>query len=247
MLIAINNGSNNYGNKMTILETPKNLLEKTLACLVVDRSGSMQGAPLKELNAGLRSFLDEIGSDSTLAQSLEVAIVAFDDTVDVLHTPALAEDIHFTDIEAGGSTKIVNAIAQGIAIVEDRKAYYKATSQPYKLPWIIVITDGAPDSDQDVNGLAHEIEQLTKASKFMLLTIGVQGADMAVLNTLAGYKKGAGGVYSKVTPVMLSGTKFTEFFEWLSASMSAVVHSGDGQPVTMVSPVDSGWGTFPTM
>jgi uncharacterized protein YegL len=232
---------------MALLETPKNLLEKTLACLVVDRSGSMEGAPLRELNAGLRSFLTEIEGDSTLAQSLEVAIVAFDDTVEVLHGPALAEDIRLPEIAAGGTTKIVNAITQAIAIVEERKAYYKATSQPYKLPWIIVITDGAPDSDQDVAGMSHEIEQLTKASKFMLLTIGVQGADMAVLNTLAGYKKGAGGVYSKVTPVMLTGTKFTEFFEWLSASMSAVVNSGDGQPVQLASPVDSGWGTFPTL
>ncbi len=232
---------------MAILETPKNLLEKTLACLVVDRSGSMKGAPLQELNTGLRSFLNEIQNDSTLAQSLEVAIVAFDDEIEVLQQPALADDIEFADIVAGGTTKIVDAIREGITLVEERKAYYKSTSQPYKLPWIIVITDGAPDSDQNVNSLALEIEQLTKASKFMLMTIGVQGADMAVLNTLAGYKKVAPNQYAKVTPVMLSGTKFTEFFEWLSASMSAVVQSSDGQPVTLVSPVESGWGTFPTL
>lgn len=229
---------------MAILETPKSLNEKTLACLVVDRSGSMDGQPIRELNAGIKSFLDEIIDDPTLSSNLEIAIVEFDDRVNVLHSPALAEDIQFSDLVTGGTTAMVDAIRKAITVVEDRKAYYKATSQPYKMPWIILITDGAPDSGQDINGLASEIEQLTKAQKFMLMTIGVKGADMAVLNTLAGYKK-IGSQFVKVSPVMLSGTKFNEFFEWLSASMSAVVNSGDGQPVTLQSP--DGWGTFPTM
>lgn len=229
---------------MAILETPKNLNEKTLACLVVDRSGSMDGPPIRELNQGIKSFLNDIENDGTLSSNLEVAIVEFDDRVNVLHSPALAEDIQFTDIVTGGTTAMVDAIRKAITVVEDRKAYYKATSQPYKLPWIILITDGVPDGGQDINGLASEIEQLTKAQKFMLMTIGVKGADMAVLNTLAGYKK-IGSQFVKVSPVMLSGTKFNEFFEWLSASMSAVVNNADGQPVTLQSP--DGWGTFPTM
>ena len=224
---------------MSMIETPRNLCEKTLACLVLDRSGSMNGVPINELNAGIKEFLVEIDGDSTLHNGLEVALVVFDDEVVVAQAPALVSDIKFDDIKTGGTTAMVDAVRKAIQVVEDRKTYYKHNNISYKRPWIILITDGAPDSDQDVAGLASEIEKATKAKKFMFIPIGVQNADMAVLNTIAGYSEGL-----KVSPVMLKGTKFKDFFEWLSISMGAIVNTPNGADVKLESP--SGWGTFPT-
>lgn len=228
---------------MALIEQPKNLSEKTLACLVLDKSGSMDGTPIEELNNGIISFLSEIQNDSLLSGRLEVCMIEFDDEVNVTHQPSLAEDIDFKKIEVGGTTAMVDAVREAIKVVEDRKAFYKSTSTAYKLPWIILLTDGAPDKNQDVQGLANEIEQLTKGQKFMFLPIGVAGADMDVLNQISGYKK-IDGNFIKQPALGLSGTKFVDFFEWLSASMSAIATAGEGTPITAPSPND--WLVFPT-
>lgn len=227
----------------SLIEQPKNLSEKTLACLVLDKSGSMNGSPIDELNNGIISFLSEIESDPLLSGRLEVCMIEFDDEVNVTHQPSLAEDIHFNNIEVGGTTAMVDAVRVAIKLVEERKEFYKFTNTAYKLPWIILLTDGAPDKDQDVSGLANEIEQLTKGQKFMFLPIGVGGADMNVLNQIAGYKK-IDGHFIKQPALGLSGTKFVDFFEWLSASMSAIATAGQGAPITVPSPND--WLVFPT-
>ena len=228
-----------------MIESPQNLSEKTLACLILDKSGSMEGEPIDELNAGIKEFLREIESDATLNSGLEIAMVVFDNKVEVLQAPALVDDIVFDDIETGGTTAMVDAVRTAKEIVEGRKAFYKNNHISHNRPLMILITDGAPDRGQDVDGLALEIEKATKAGKFMFIPIGVTGADMAVLNRIAGYRAEK-KEFIKISPVMLNGTRFKSFFEWLSASMSAVVASGDGEPVHLVSPEKSGWGTFPT-
>jgi hypothetical protein len=45
--------------------------------LLLDISGSMQGAPIAQLNAGLTVYHDELAADSLAAKRVEVAIVTF--------------------------------------------------------------------------------------------------------------------------------------------------------------------------
>ena len=45
--------------------------------LLLDTSGSMNGKPIAELNAGLRVFQEELNSDSMASQRVEVAIMTF--------------------------------------------------------------------------------------------------------------------------------------------------------------------------
>ena len=54
--------------------------EPRCACvLLLDTSGSMQGAPLAQLNLGLRSFKDELLADSLAAKRVEIAVLSFGD------------------------------------------------------------------------------------------------------------------------------------------------------------------------
>jgi uncharacterized protein YegL len=39
--------------------------------------------------------------------------------------------------------------------------------------WIILITDGAPDSGQDIHGLAREIHDGVNSKAFVFLAVGV--------------------------------------------------------------------------
>jgi uncharacterized protein YegL len=55
-------------------ENPEN---RCAVLLLLDNSGSMQGRPIAELNAGLQVFRDELFADSLAAKRVEVAIVTF--------------------------------------------------------------------------------------------------------------------------------------------------------------------------
>lgn len=216
--------------------TPENYEEKTLCCLVLDRSGSMGGEPIRQLNQGLVSFYDDIESDIKLSNGLEVAIISFDDQIDVVQAPDLIHNFQMPTLTAGGRTSLNTAVREAIQLVEERKDYYKQSSQSYKRPWIILITDGAP-TDGDVTDLANQIETDTKDKRYVFLPIGVDGADMSVLARIAGYSKN-GEQWTQMTPLPMKSANFSEFFKWLSASMDIINSSSEGDQVNLPDPSD---------
>lgn len=221
------------------LETPKNYDQKTICCLVLDVSGSMGGSPIDQLNQGLQQFHDEIKQDTATANRVEIAIVAFSDTVEIVQQAALVDYFTPPVLQTKGTTALVDGVREGISLVHSRKQFYKNTGQSYNRPWIILITDGEPDGGQDVKGLAQEIANGMAQKDFFFLPIGVKGADMAMLDSIAGSYTDASGTH-KVVPLPLDSAKFSEFFKWLSASMQ--IASGDkntqGGGVNLTSPFD---------
>jgi|ERR1044072_142427 uncharacterized protein YegL len=216
------------------VESPENYEQKSICCFVVDVSGSMAGDPIDELNKGLQEFHRDIADNSMTANRLEVAVVEFSDSVNTVVQPALADSFTMPVLTTKGSTKLVEGVREAISLVESRKNWYRDSGQQYLRPWIILITDGAPDSDQDVNGLAREINEKTGddkkvGKKFVFLAIGVQGANMSVLKQISSPDK---------PPMVLQELKFSEFFKWVSASMSVVASSKDGDSVNLPSPAD---------
>jgi uncharacterized protein YegL len=208
-------------------ESPQNYEQKSICCFVVDVSGSMANEPIRELNQGLHVFYDDIANNPVTANRLEVAVVEFSDTVDTRVQPSLVDSFQMPDLTTKGTTKLVDGMREAINLVESRKNWYKQTGQPYLRPWIILITDGAPDTDQDVGGLAQEIQNGVDGKKFVFLAIGVRGANMDVLRRLSS---------PDMPPAALQGLKFSEFFKWVSASMSVVASSKDGDKVNLPSP-----------
>jgi uncharacterized protein YegL len=122
---------------------------------------------------------------------------------------------------------MVDGMREAISLIESRKAWYRQTGQPHLRPWIILITDGEPDPDQDVNGLAQEIRNGVNGKKFVFLAIGVQGANMEVLRRISS---------PDMPPAALQGLKFSEFFKWVSASMAVVASSKEGDKVNFPDP-----------
>ena len=208
-------------------ESPKNYEAKTICCFVLDTSGSMGGDPIKELNKGLKEFHEEIRNDETTAQRLEVAIITFNSVIQIVQEPALIEDFNAPNLSVSGSTKLVDGVREAITLVETRKQWYKQTGQQYLRPWIILITDGAPDPGQDIQGLAQEISDSVNNKSFVFFAVGVEGADMKVLQTISA---------PPFTPCMMQGLKFSEFFQWMSASMAAVSSSAEGDKVDLPNP-----------
>lgn len=215
-------------------EAAENYEQKCLCVLVLDVSGSMSGEPIQELNKGLQDFYQEIDKDNTTRQRLEVSLITFSHIVNTVQEPALVENFTMPTLSASGSTAMVTAVNHAIDKVAARKQWYKDTNQAYYRPWIILMTDGEPDSDQDVAGLAQRIKQDVAAKKYAFLPIGVEGAKMSILKQIE----------SGIPAMKLQGTKFSSFFKWLSASMGTVVSAEEGQQVDLSAGADDWMSAF---
>ena len=203
-------------------ESVQNYAQKCCVALVLDTSGSMaEGQRITQLVEGVQSFIDEIRQDTAnLGQKLEIGIITFNSSVERVSEPKLADFIDLPSFTVTGTTKLVDGVREGISMVKQRKEWYKSTGQKYYRPWVIMITDGAPDDDQKPHlvSLAAEIQQGMEKKEFCFMSIGVDGADVSVLQAISS---------SEIPPRMIAGLKFAAFFKWLSATIADVANGQD--------------------
>lgn len=193
--------------------------------LLLDTSGSMQGAPIQELNAGLAQFRSELMSDSLAAKRVEVAIVTFG-PVHIRQDFVTADAFVPPELTANGDTPMGAAVLQAMDILHARKATYKTNGVTYYRPWIFLMTDGAPTDDW--SSAAEKIRSGEAAKTFSFFAVGVENADIATLAKL-----------SVRQPLKMKGLQFRELFSWLSASLKNVSHSQIGTQVPV--PPTTGW------
>ena len=114
--------------------------------LLLDVSGSMNGRPINELNAGLVTFRDELLADPLALKRVELGIVTFG-PVHVEQPFTSAANFFPPILFAQGDTPMGAAITKALDMVEERKREYRANGISYYRPWIFLITDGAPTDE----------------------------------------------------------------------------------------------------
>ena len=122
------------------------------------------------------------------------------------------------EMEAGGLTPLGKAMELALQKIEEQKCLYDSCGITSKRPWIFLISDGEP-TDYDWEIIAEKCRYAQKNKKVVIHAVGTQGANLEKL-----------AKFSTISPKRLTGLKFTEFFLWLSRSVSCVSKAAPNVP-----------------
>jgi uncharacterized protein YegL len=215
-----------------IVEFAENPEPRCPCVLLLDTSGSMHGQAIDALNEGLWVFKLEVCKDPLAARRVEVAVVTFDDRVQVPQPFIGIEDFEPPVLTAQGLTHMGGAINTALDLIQVRKRQYKANGITYYRPWVFMITDGEPQGEPDelVAQAARRVREDEAQKHVAFFAVGVEGANLERLRGIAARQ-----------PVRLKGLNFRELFVWLSSSMQAVAQS---KPDEQVPLAPAGWATL---
>lgn len=199
--------------------------EPRCACLLLlDTSGSMNGAPINELNLGLRTFKDELCADPLAAKRVEAAVLTFGDGIHLIEDFTDPVSFNPPALMAAGTTPMGAAIKDGLGRLEARKARYRSNGISTYRPWVFLITDGEPTDEWQ--SAAQMVRDGDAQGKFLFFAVGVHGANMEKLQ--------------QITPpnrtFALEGLRFRDLFQWLSKSMKQVSRSTPGTQTNIDQP-----------
>lgn len=203
--------------------------------LCLDVSGSMAGKPIAELNEGISLFFDAARADEVARVSAEVAIVTFSDVPETrLDFQNLDRIERLPVLTAGGPTDLGGGVNTALDRLEARKNEYKQAGIDYFQPWLVLMTDGQPTTQNHLVASRRALE-LESQDKLVVMPIGIgPAADMRVLSTFSRQRQ----------PLRLQGLDFQKFFKWLGPSVVAVSHSRPGDKVQLDVEGIKGWAVI---
>ena len=194
------------------VEFADNANERTPCVLVLDCSGSMRGEPINQLNAGLVALEKELKEDIDASSRVQILIIKAFGKDEAVISSDWVDAMNFTapKMEAGGLTPLGKAMELALEKIEKQKYIYDSCGVTSKRPWIFLISDGEP-TDYGWEQAAEKCKIAQEKKKVVIHAVGTQGANLEKL-----------AKFSVMSPKRLTGLKFTEFFLWLSRSVSCI-------------------------
>ena len=182
--------------------------------LLLDTSSSMYGAPINELNAGLKQFIQETADDEAAGMSVELEVITFDSSANVAmpFTPISDVDRNPAPLVASGCTSMGAALRMAKRDLQQRRQLYRNNGISSYRPWVVLMTDGGPNDDWEQ--AAREMRELGEKGKIQYIGIEIgNNADHSTMCRILPAEPG---------PVKLQGLRFKQFFRWLTDSLRSV-------------------------
>jgi len=192
-------------------------------CFCLDVSGSMAGNPIKELNDGLQSFFSSIRENEETRSAADICMVTFGGKVEiVLPFGKMSKQQPIPRVQATTSlTPIGEGVLTALELLTARKSGYKNLGIKYYQPWLVVITDGAPQGDEAMENMEKAIQavcEMEAAGRLVVFNIGVgNNVDFSLLKRLSN---------KRPEPISILSAQFSKLFEFLGSSSSSIVSGG---------------------
>lgn len=211
----------------------RNTSARVAVCLCLDASGSMTGHPINELNAGVRMFYDAVRKDDTACSAVDISIVTFSGNREVKCIQGFSQVFEIStppSLTASGMTPMGEAVNFALDLLEARKKEYQKSALEYYQPWLVLMSDGQPNGDQNTyNRAVERVRNMVNTKKLTIFAIGI--GNEASREALSQFSP-------KRPPVKLKGLDFKKFFEWLSQSAHNISVSKLGENVKL-PPIDN--------
>lgn len=209
----------NYANPDFDITNPA---DRAAVVLVLDTSGSMSGKPIAALNEGYRTFLETIRKDDAAAMHIDLMVIDLKSVPTVAHAFGPIESYPEPPalFKASSGTGTAPALRLALSQLDERVALYRHNGVGVLKPWIVLLTDGRPDSMSHTLEVVNEIVARRDAEQLNYLCVGT--GDEVNWNQLDQISGG--------DAVALQSLQFAELFRWLSRSLHQVSTAGvEGQ------------------
>lgn len=191
---------------------------------------------INELTDGVEAFYEELRNDEVAQYSAEICIVTFSGKAPklLLDFANIERQPQVPELIPDGETPMGEAVNLALDCLEKRKLEYQTQGVDYYQPWLVLMTDGAPEGS-DPRELERAIQRTTamiNSNRLTIFPIGI--GDQADMQTLARFSP-------KRMPLRLKGMRFKEFFQWLSQSVSRTSMSMPGEKISLDMDGIKGW------
>lgn len=180
--------------------------------LAIDDSGSMRGEPIQAVNVGLKAMLTALRQDPYALESVWLSIITFDVAVKELLPLTPLEQVVMPEIvvPGAGATMMGEALQLLIAGVDRDVKRSTANAKGDWRPMLFLLTDGSPSDLQTYREMIPKV----KSRNFGSIVACAAGpkAKTEFLTELT----------DKVVKLdTMDSSAFSNFFKWVSASVSA--------------------------
>jgi len=195
--------------------------------LILDVSGSMDGAKINSLNAAVNGMIMQMKEDSRLKNIVDLAIFVFGTKGrQNIHQGFRAiADCDTVSLEATDvNTYVVDALERAVDISRNRCGAYDKAGGSYK-PWIVLMTDGELHDDATaINSIGEKMKQREQQGKLQFFALGVDGYNRTQLEKFTN---------NPAHVIDAKAANFGEFFSWVGRSLKAVSSKEVGDSVAL--------------
>ncbi len=184
--------------------------------LLIDTSGSMKGEPIEAVNAGLQSLVASLRRDPQALETAHISIITFDREARVILPLTPIEELQLPVIETPESGPTMTGAALEL-VCQRIDMEVRIQSTDIKRDWkplLFIMTDGAPNDVQKYKEMVVEC----KKRNFASITACAAGssAKIEMLRDVAD---------NIVALDTCDSATFSQFFTWVSASISSGAQS----------------------
>lgn len=199
--------------------------------LLIDTSGSMKGEPIEAVNVGLQTLVSSLRRDPQALETAHISIITFDRVAQLLLPLTAVSELQLPNLETPESGPTMTGAALEL-LCQRVDLEIRTQSTDVKRDWkplLFIMTDGSPSDTK----------------KFKMMVLECKNRCFATITVCAA------GMKAKVEPLKdlatnivsldtCDGAMFSQFFQWVSASISSGAQSvGVASQLTLPPPPDA--------